>query len=363
MTRSVKCFPLLCLGAALTVGATPLAACDPVWLPLARPEGLSFFVAAALAETVLDTLAGRITGRTHPGFAARLDPGTTAPAGGQRVRLLRWSGSAARRSDHAVLVPWAYRSDCRPIHWAGRLDWIPAGTRGVVTGWLRPREHWLDGVPTFDVEMAWREPVWTQAEPRWARGTDEGELLTPEEFLELYGALPTVELLERAPEEADAPARRWARERPALAGRAPARTMLGHLDRVVAERAGRQAPASIREGRWLVDIELLDGRELPLPPAGKAIRGELDLRAVSSGLYSGSSTLDFAPLGFRLGSAEVMVTEDSSGVRLVLDPNVDHGNVTATVTGSADELAGTWYLTGRPARANGSIRLRRPADR
>ena len=45
----------LWVAAALSVGATPLAACDPVWLPIARPDGISVFVAVALAETVLDT--------------------------------------------------------------------------------------------------------------------------------------------------------------------------------------------------------------------------------------------------------------------------------------------------------------------
>ena len=33
-------------------------------------------------------------------------------------------------------------------------------------GWLRPRAGWIGEVPTFDVEMAWREPVWAEHDPR-----------------------------------------------------------------------------------------------------------------------------------------------------------------------------------------------------
>jgi hypothetical protein len=208
-TRHRRLVALLCFGTALTFGATPLNACDPAWLPIARPDGITAFVALALAETVLDTIAGPLTARTHALFSRRLDDVSGRSRGGQRVRLLRSADRSASPVREAVLVPWSYRSDCRPIEWTDRLDWIPAGTRGVVTGWLRPREHWLAGVPTYDVEMAWREPVWTQDESRWTMiGSDE-PLMTPEEFLELYRALPTVAELERAPGDAANTLRRW----------------------------------------------------------------------------------------------------------------------------------------------------------
>ena len=158
----------LCI--ALTVGATPAAACDPMWLPVGRPGGASIFVALALAETVLDTLGAAVRSRAHPFFARRLDDFCGRSRGGQRVRLVEWPDNTTPLAGDAVLVPWAYRPDCRPIEWSEPLDWIPAGTRGVVTGWIRPREYWLEGLPTFDVEMAWREPQWTENERRWPRG-------------------------------------------------------------------------------------------------------------------------------------------------------------------------------------------------
>lgn len=221
---------ILCVGTALSFGATPLAACDPTWLPIARPEGLTAFVALALADTVLDNFTAPLAARTHTMFAPRLDEFTGRSRGGQRVRVLR-STDASEPGGEAVLVPWAYRPDCRPVEWTDRLDWIPAGTRGVLTGWLRPREHWVANLPTYDVEMAWREPVWVQDEPRWML-TGSGEtLMTPEGFLELYTALPSVGEMDRSPREAAEKLRRWERAHPALAARVPAMIMLGNARR------------------------------------------------------------------------------------------------------------------------------------
>jgi hypothetical protein len=250
--RAPRRLPLaiLCLGTALTVGAAPLAACDPAWLPSARPDGITAFVALALAETVLDTFAPPLAARTHTLFAQRLDAFAGHSRGGQRVRLLRSSDASVARAGEAVLVPWAYRPDCRPVAWTDRLDWIPAGTRGVVTAWLRPREQWLANLPTYDVEMAWREPIWVEGEPRWTM-TGSGEaLMSPEEFFELYSALPTVAEMDRSPRDAADKLRRWEQAHPALAARVPATTILNN--------ARRAADARLRPslaGRWRVTLD------------------------------------------------------------------------------------------------------------
>jgi hypothetical protein len=278
------------------------------------------------------------------------------------VRLLRWLETAGPAGE-AVLVPWAYREDCRPVAWTGRLEWIPADTRGAFTGWLRPREHWLGGVPTFDVEMAWREPVWAQDEPRWSAGPGVRRM-TPEEFILLYSALPTEDRWKRHPREEAARVRGWARDRPAVARLAPATTMLANLERAAAEQE-RHALA----GRWTAEVRVQESRDLPLPIKASAARGQLVLEPVApapafegtepEAVYRGKSTLDFTALGFRLHSDEVLVAVAHDGIRLILDPTVDHGHVVAAVSGGEDELAGTWYLNSRPARARGSIALHR----
>jgi hypothetical protein len=219
---------LLC---ALTVGATPLAACDPAWLPGGRPDGISIVVALALADTVLDGTIAAGIGRLHVGFGSRVHRGPGETRGGQRVRLVRWSEAKATRAREAVLVPWAYGPDCRPIAWSERLRWMAEGTRGAVTGWLRPEAGWIGGLPSFDVEMAWREPVWTEGEPRWPEAAGAGRRMTPEEFVELYLALPTFDVLKRSPSEAVARMRRWEREHPELTNLPPAATILAALHR------------------------------------------------------------------------------------------------------------------------------------
>ena len=281
------------------------------------------------------------------------------------MRLLQWAEDSPVPASDAVLVPWAYRQDCRPIAWADRLDWIPAGTRGAFTGWLRPREHWLDGLPTFDVEMAWREPVWAQDEPRWFTGAGERRM-TPEEFTTLYSALPTDAQLKQKPREEAARMRSWERDHPSLASLAPATTLLAGVYRAAAEREGRKLG-----GRWTAEMRVLDSRELPLPVRATTITGELRLDPVGSApgapaaepaaVYVGKSTVDFTPAGFRLGTDEVLVAVEESRIRVILDPTVDHGHVVAILTGDDDVLVGTWYLNSRPARASGSITLRRRA--
>jgi hypothetical protein len=220
---------ILCLVAALSVGAAPLAACDPVWLPMARPDRISVFVALALADTVLDTAIAAVKGRMHPAFQARLDTVIGTTPGGQRVRLPGWEDPAG--TAEGVLVPWAYGPDCRPIAWSGQLGWIPTGTQGAVTGWLRPRAGWIGGVPTFDVEMAWREPVWASDDPRWFEHAPDERRMTPEQFVELYAALPTFELVERDARAAADRMRRWEEAHRSLAVLAPAPTMLSYMYR------------------------------------------------------------------------------------------------------------------------------------
>jgi hypothetical protein len=224
---------------ALTVGATPLAACDPVWLPIARPDGISVFVALALADTVLDGAVAVAKARLHPGFGSRLDTVIGDTPGGQRVRLLRWDGAGEARAREAVLVPWAYGPDCRPLAWSGRIRWMPEGIRGAVTGWLRPKEGWIGGLPTFDVEMAWREPVWAEREPRWPDAAPGERPMTPGEFVDLYSALPTNELLQRKPAEAAERMRQWELAHPELARLAPATAMISSVHRYAQAKAGK----------------------------------------------------------------------------------------------------------------------------
>lgn len=71
----------LVIGGMLGLAAQPVWACDPVWLPIARPQGIAFFVATA----------------------------SGAVPGGQLAELQLAGGSAtAPRQGPVILVPWEY---------------------------------------------------------------------------------------------------------------------------------------------------------------------------------------------------------------------------------------------------------------
>lgn len=206
----------LLVSAALALCAPPAAACDPPWLPISRPAGGAFFVAVA-------------AGAAADGVHAQLVAGGGVPE--------------AREPGSVHLVPWAYAPDCQPLAWDPQAVWPVPTEPAFYTGRLRPREGWLDGRPTFDVHMAWREPLWRAGDPRWTHAAPGEVLLTPREFLELYAALPTHDELRADPRAAAHRTRLWAATHRALAEREPARTILGNLSRA-AEASQPRAPGA-----------------------------------------------------------------------------------------------------------------------
>jgi hypothetical protein len=96
---------------------------------------------------------------------------------------------------------------------------------------LRPREQWIGRLPTFDVAMAWREPLWQVNDSRWPHPSTVPELLGPEEFMEMYAALPEWEHLRAHPHAALQRLKRWQGSHPSLARREPARTILSNAFR------------------------------------------------------------------------------------------------------------------------------------
>jgi hypothetical protein len=192
--------------AAPTVPSTA-SACDPVWLPSSRPAGKAFFIASARTTRLpsggvpADVIAGRVD-------STRLAPGTVN------------------------LVPWEFGPDCSPVAWPKRRAWNAPTTRAFYTGQLRPRESWIDALPTFDIHMAWREPLWRrdpELRKRFPNATDS--LLTPEEFFELYAALPTDDELKSKNREALQRVDAWVESHRGVSPREPARTILANLRR------------------------------------------------------------------------------------------------------------------------------------
>ena len=198
--------PALVIGGMLGFAAEPALACDPVWLPIARPQGIAFFVATA----------------------------TGAVPGDQRAELQLAGGSAASlRRGPVILVPWEYGPDCRPIPWNAGRTWRLPTTEAFYTGQLRPRDQWVGGVPTIDVHMAWREPLWQREDARWSRPGAREALLTPAEFFTVYENLPTEDALAGDRGAILAQLSAWAAKHPSLAQREPARTILANVRRAL----------------------------------------------------------------------------------------------------------------------------------
>lgn len=194
--------PLIAVTAVLAAGG-PSPTCDPAWLPIVRVPDVAFFVAVVVEPT-------------SEGFKAELQS-----VGARAVTL---------PPGPVLLVPWNYGPDCRPLPWPAGSQWTPPREAAFYTARLRPESQWIDRTPTFDVEMAWREPLWRAADPRWPHPTT-GTLLSPGEFLELYGALPTPGELDQEPVKVLARIAQWATAHPQLSQREPGLTILGNIRR------------------------------------------------------------------------------------------------------------------------------------
>jgi hypothetical protein len=233
--------------------------CDPVWLPVSRPTGGAFFVA-----TVSDSVAG--------GWRATIDAGGGASPG--------------LPNGPALLIPWSYGPDCTPQPWKPGTGWQPPRTSAFYTAHLRHRDSWRVGLPTFDVYMASREPMWQSDEPRWPRSKPGETLLTPREFFELYAGLPTEEELNEDRALVLSRAAQWAEEHPQLAAREPARTIWANVRRAADDTMPQSAikiSLDFPHGAVGVHVERDGGARLSYGalPASRAVAvGTFDIDAL-----------------------------------------------------------------------------------
>lgn len=202
-----------------------------------RPADITYFTATALPDTLL------AAGSTAP-YAS------PDPVFGQLVRITRAAGhratelNAAGAADgQAVLVPWAYDSGCATIPWRESARWVTPGETGMFRAYMRDEAHWVDGIPTLDVRHAWHEPypagLSSAREPRVLDAR-----LTPDEFFELYGLIPSTQDWSR-PYEAIEPLRRWVEADPARAAKRP-------------------APSILREAEYRAEVERVQRVESPV---------------------------------------------------------------------------------------------------
>jgi hypothetical protein len=214
---------------ALIIPGLALAAalCDqPHWRPLRHAAETHLIVTATA-----DTRQGG-EGVAPFTFADWQRPGKRPPISGQVVVLARVSGASARvvrkaagPTRRVVLVPWDHDSGCQPITWSAPPRWIPVGQAGFVAARLRPRARWVDGMPTFDVSDAWREPYSVERMKLLTTNMPDAAkaIMTPEEYGSLYAALPELSEWQRDPIAAVRPLQAWRHRNPHLAAKYPAR--------------------------------------------------------------------------------------------------------------------------------------------
>jgi hypothetical protein len=208
--------PSLILGAAL---------CDQPHLRPLRHAAETHLIITATAET-------RPAGEGLPPFTyAEWQPaGSARPTiAGQLVTIARVDGPSAaavrKAGRRAVLVPWAHDTSCQPIPWTSAPRWIPVGRTGFVAARLRPRERWVNDMPTFDVSDAWREPYSVERMRQLTVNMPEAAraIMTPEEYAAFYAALPEITAWQRDPVAAVRPLREWRDRNPRLAAKYPAK--------------------------------------------------------------------------------------------------------------------------------------------
>lgn len=173
---------------------------------------------------------------------------------GQLVRVEGLAGAdrvaGLVRERGAVLVPWGYAPDCRPLVWSRSARWIEPGLRGVVEASLRPRAEWAGDVPTFDVGDPYPWPY-----PYAGEWSSRSPLLTADQFFAFVERLPTTGRADDLEAFGDLLA--WARAHPEIAEREPAGSLIRRLRSTPYEEAARRVEVPFA-GTWLLRVGVGD---------------------------------------------------------------------------------------------------------
>jgi hypothetical protein len=199
--------------AASTARAAADAACSSGRLMGVRAE--LFVLATARADTVL-------AGPGALNYSRERNAPPLSTIHGQRFRLDRVGGNvpaalANAGGGDAVLVP--YGSECRDVRRWSKARWAEPGTQVFADAVLRPRQQWVEGRPTFDVEMV--HDVYPHSYDRYRDSVPENELSPPQVF-GLNQALPTWSQVQVDTAAAYRRLNAWVRANPGLAARFPA---------------------------------------------------------------------------------------------------------------------------------------------
>jgi hypothetical protein len=243
---------LIFVGATLVAFATlGRAAARPTLcslIPVAayRDTATAFFVGVGAPDTVLAGQGSTKVG-SGPGHWGR---GTERPIFGQVVRVGHHLGGAASPAlerafsktgtREVVIVPWDYAPDCEPVPWGRSARWVESGEPGFFRVRPRPESQWVAGRPVLDAYWADLQPyphgLFFQRGYRGTSALKMGPSLTPEEYFQLYAALPDQAQTARESDSAVTALAVWERAHPELAKKYPAPQILDFARRFLERR-------------------------------------------------------------------------------------------------------------------------------
>ena len=203
-----------------------------------RSDTEAVLLGSALGDT-LHAGAGEVAPRheSHPGWVR------ARPIFGQLIEIARHAGAdsavlarafARNRSNHVVVVPWAFDPACEPTPWEESAAWVSPGELGVFTVRLRRQSHWANGVPTFDALRAQFEP-YPSAYLLLTRADSllRSEAITAPEYFDSLRAIPAYKDVRGEP--APATIAGWRTRQRELASRYPATRVLYWLVVAISE--------------------------------------------------------------------------------------------------------------------------------
>ena len=115
-------------------------------------------------------------------------------------------------------------------------------------------------------------------------------------------------------------------------------------------------------GRWVVEITPDSARDLPEAALARPLKGHFKLRTRDSSqtgvVYTGDYNADFKSVGvFKTRDQALAYTPKGDTFEIILNPNVDHGNIALVAHCSAGKMSGRWRLNSDPAAAWGHFTL------
>jgi hypothetical protein len=136
---------------------------------------------------------------------------------------------------------------------------------------------------------------------------------------------------------------------------------------------GQGAPAvAALSGTWQARFEMDSAERLPLETKAKTVEGRLSIDAVPPApvdpatgaapraVMKGQFAIDFTPLGFTVAADNAIAWYSAAPtLSIVLNPDVNHGNVAITGIQNGDTIDGQWQLLGDPMQAAGRVVLTR----